>query len=796
MKFNLLIAVFLLFSVVTVAQDISTCSHRKTSRTAVTGQALDYDVSHIGIYIDSINFSGQQLQAMASITVKAVAVPVSQVNFDLLGFNIDSISISGYGNTYTYNDTVITINISPVLAIGDSAVVNIYYHGSPAQDQSGWGGFYFSGTYAFNLGVGFDAEPHNYGRAWYPCIDNFTSRSLYDFYISTPATSKAFCNGILQQSTVLPNGRIQWHWKMSQTIPSYLVSMAVAPYYTLQRTSNGIPVEWAALPTDTPLVLGTFATLDTALSSYITAYGPYPFDKVGYCLIPFNSGAMEHASSIHIGRAFVNGSNTYATLWAHELSHMWWGDKVTCATAEDMWLNEGFATYNEAFYTEKVSGIVAYRDWIRINHRKVLQFAHTPAQDGSYLTMNNIPHTNTYGFHVYQKGADVVHTLRNYMGDSAFFAGTKQYMNSKAFSAATSADLRDELTAGSGINMNRFFDDWIFTPGFPHFSIDSAYVISGGLDHVYLFTRQRSKGNNHIYSMPVEITFSDGIQDTTVTIIIDSLTNSYHIPLLMLPTWMALDRNEKVSDAIVANERIITSTAVVIVNETNVTLYVQNLGVSPSLVRIEHHFVPPDPFLQSNPGIRLSDYHYWSVNGNFTNGFLTKGLFVYDGSTNGTTGYLDNTFITGSEDSLVFLYRPGAGFNWQVLQGITHAMGTSPTDKRGSFTVDTLLIGEYTLGYYDYTVGISENTDKTPAYLTITPNPGTGEFHLSSSLPHDGINEIIIYDSGGREVIRNSNLRSNEEWVVQLGNKTSGLYNAVLFKDNNRISSLQFVLSK
>lgn len=264
----------------------------------------------------------------------------------------------------------------------------------------------------------------------------------------------------------------------------------------------------------------------------------------------------------------------------------------------------------------------------------------------------------------------------------------------------------------------------------------------------------------------------------------------------MLPTWMALDRNEKVSDAIVANERIITSTAVVIVNETNVTLYVQNLGVSPSLVRIEHHFVPPDPFLQSNPGIRLSDYHYWSVNGNFTNGFLTKGLFVYDGSTNGTTGYLDNTFITGSEDSLVFLYRPGAGFNWQVLQGITHAMGTSPTDKRGSFTVDTLLIGEYTLGYYDYTVGISENTDKSPAYLTITPNPGTGEFHLSSSLPHDGINEIIIYDSGGREVIRNSNLRSNEEWVVQLGNKTSGLYNAVLFKDNNRISSLQFVLSK
>jgi hypothetical protein len=93
-------------------------------------------------------------------------------------------------------------------------------------------------------------------------------------------------------------------------------------------------------------------------------------------------------------------------------------------------------------------------------------------------------------------------------------------------------------------------------------------------------------------------------------------------------------------------------------------------------------------------------------------------------------------------------------------------------------------------------LAFTENIDKSPVYLTITPNPGTGEFHLSSSLEHAGMNEIIIYDSGGREVVRNSNLRSNEDWVVQLGNKTSGIYNAVLFKDNNRISSLKFVLSK
>ena len=107
--------------------------------------------------------------------------------------------------------------------------------------------------------------------------------------------------------------------------------MAVGPYYTLVDTMSSIPVEIACLAIDTTKVKSTFTNLDTTVSKFISAYGPYPFEKIGYCLIPFNSGAMEHASSIHIGRVFVNGSQTYSTLWAHELSHMWWGDKVTCS---------------------------------------------------------------------------------------------------------------------------------------------------------------------------------------------------------------------------------------------------------------------------------------------------------------------------------------------------------------------------------------------------------------------------------------------------------------------------------
>ncbi len=768
--------------------------HRGIEKTAL---ATDYRVSHINLHIDSILFGSQQLFGRAGVTMVGDPASFTSASLDLLGFTIDSVFAAGYSVVHSYNDTVLTMQFSPAVPQGDSLEVWVHYHGTPAQDASGWGGFYFSGTYAFNLGVGFAADPHNYGRAWFPCVDNFTSRNTYDFHITTAGTSKAFCNGILQSSVTNPDGTITWHWKQNQTIPSYLASMAVAPYYTLDRTSNGIPVQWAAMPIDTNAVLLTFSNLDTTVAAFIDTYGPYPFDKIGYCLVPFNSGAMEHAASIHIGRAFVNGSQTYATLWAHELSHMWWGDKVTCETAEDMWLNEGFASYNEAFYTKIVSGENAYRDWIRTNHRKVLQFAHTPAQDGSYLTLNSIPHAYTYGYHVYQKGANIVHTLRNYMGDQSFKSGCQAYMANRAYNHASSADLRDELTAGSGIDMTRFFDDWVFTPGFPHFSIDSVVYVPGGLDHYFIYTRQRSKGNgNHLYEMPVEINFTDGITDTTVRVVIDSVTNMFHIPLYYAPTWVVLDRFGKVSDARVANEKTILTTGNHLIAETGVTLNVTTVSTPPSLVRVEHHFVAPDPFQSSNPGIRLSDYRYWKIDGMTEPGFLTKGTFVYDGSVSVTTGYLDNTFITGTEDSLILLFRTGPGSDWNMVTSFTRNTGPSLTDKKGSITVDTLLLGEYTLGYYDYTVGINNMEPVNTGLISVSPNPSRDTFLFSFSKPLSHESELKIIDMGGRLVYESTINRGEISATWNCLHIPSGVYYALLQEKGKRKASVKILVNR
>ncbi|MEO5570038.1 MAG: M1 family aminopeptidase [Bacteroidia bacterium] len=766
-----------------------------TNNAAASQPGDTIHVAHYKISVDTINFSAHTIRANTELTVVAKVNNVTTIYLSLLQLNIDSIIVNNLQVFYVYDDTTLTIPTITPLNTNDTAVVRIYYNGAPKTDASGWGGFYFSGTFAFNLGVGFAAIPHNLGKVWFPCLDNFTDRATYEFYINTPNTSKAFCNGELVSEIVNTNGTKTWYWRLNLPIPTYLACMAVAPFYTLTRTSNGIPVEWACLITDTINTLNTFQHIDTVLGAYINAYGTYPWNKVGYTEVPFNSGAMEHATAITIGKAFINGSLTYETLWAHELSHMWWGDKVTCKTSGDMWLNEGFATFNEAFTTENIYGIIPYKNWIRSNHHKVVQFAHVPQNDGAYLTMNNIPEDHTYGFTVYQKGGDVVHTLRNYLSDSLFFAGSKYYMNQFAYGNADSYDLRDALTAGTGVDMTRFFDDWVFTPGFPHFSIDSVVYVPGGLDHYFVYTRQRSRGNpNHIYSIPVDITFSNGLMDTTVTIQIDSATQMFHIPLVGVFDWVALDRSEKISDANVDYEKTATIGANVLI-ETNVTLNVSNTGSASSIVRVENNYVTPDGFKQSNPGIRLSDYHYWKVDGIFSTGFSSNATFNYDGTISATTGYLDNTLITGIEDSLVILYRQGTSDDWSIVNGYTVTFGASHVDKKGSIIIDTLKKGEYVFGYYDYTVGVSNISNTKNYSFSVQPNPSSGIYNFYFDLKRLNHATLRIFDERGTTVLDTA-LKSNQtSFLWDAGKFSKGIYFVLLRVNGEKIAVQKVVLT-
>ena len=754
------------------------------------------DVCRYEIHLNDINYTTKNIVANTLVTFTVHNSNVSQIDLSLEQFIIDSIIQNGQVLTYNYNDTLLQINLNAPMNAGDTSTISIAYHGITHTEASGWGGFHIDANYAFNMGVGFETDPHNYGRCWFPCVETFTDKATYEFFIVTNYGKQAYCNGLLNALITNSNNTLTWNWIMNQPIPTYLASVAVGPYTSWQRIYHGIPVEIACTTSDSAAVSASMIHLNDVLGYFINAYGNYAFDKVGYCLVPFNAGAMEHATSIHIGKAYFNGLLTYETLWAHELAHMWWGDKVTCETAADMWLNEGFASFNEAYITEQLYGSDAYKAYNLSNHKGVLQFSHIT--DNGYLPLNNIPMSCTYGPTVYNKGADVARTLRHYLGDSLFFVGCKNYMNSRQYANGNSYQLRDDITNATNINVNRFFDDWVFTPGFPHFSIDSITKVSNGSNWNYqLFTKQKSKGNTHIYEMPVKITAYDYLNnyDTTFTVLINQLTQSFTLTNSHMFDEFYVDVNDEMADAQIDVRKVITgpitSNTGVSFSEVNMSATITNAPAGDNLLNITHHFVAPDAFQSPQP-IRLSDYRYWSVGGNFPNGFRAKANFLYNGSANMSTGHLDNTLITGLEDSLVLLYRSGASEDWQIQTNCILVKSGSATDKIGYFTVDTLKKGEYCLGYRDFSVGISNSNSEKINYLTVSPNPSSDTFCIKLNGLTKNNYVISIYDVAGKEIYNNS-INQNTTVTWQPKNIKKGIYLINLISDGKIIDSKKVV---
>lgn len=702
---------------------------KNTLRTASSVYKLS-DTLDVLKYTITLNFDSITLPTVAARTIRGNTVVqvkpkingINKITFMLLKLTVDSIKVNNTLATFSYNDTLIRVNTAS-LTTNDTVNIQVFYKGKPQQDPK-FGGFYYQNPYIYNIGVGFKANPHSFARVWFPCIDEFTDRAYFEFFVTTIPTHKAFCNGLLQNVTTNSNGTKTWHWKLNQTIPVYLAAVAVADYATLNRISQGIPVQFGARPSDTTAVKNMFIRLDTAVKYDIQRWGPHVWDKIGFIFVPFTGGAMEHATSIHMTSLAI--STAYEFLYAHELAHHWFGDYVTCETEGDMWLNEGWAAYNEAMFMEVAYDTIKYKDYVRTNHRQVLHLTHTPLKDSGYYALSGVPHSLTYGSTVYDKGADVVHTLRYYMGDDKFFPAVKHYLSTYGFQNTNSVQLRDALSAHSGIDLTDFFTNWVFNPGFPHFSIDSTKVIhkGGGIYDAIVYVRQRLKGAPNLFTMKVPISACSGPnQHVTQTFIINQAKQAVTITNIPFnPTWFAIDRWEKVSDAISDFEATINTTGTFVMKETNVTLNTLNIGDGTARVRVTHDWVAPEGTIAHN-NILLSDYHYWTVSGHFPANFVTQGTFRYDGSLT-NTGYIDNTFIDGTEDSLVAMYRKDATEPWRILTNATVLPGTNKFDKRGSFRVDTLKPGEYALG--KKVEPISSNIYFTPDNITtikIYPNP-------------------------------------------------------------------------
>jgi hypothetical protein len=752
--FLLLSSIFLAFS----SKGQFRCQDLKASSFPLVGPSIDYnsrsdtfDILHTHLNLDIRSTSSFVAETQLRIYTK---LPSSKLRLDLLNFNVDSVAISGKTlQSFTRNNPFLEINANNGFAQGDSFLVKVFYRGTPATDASGWGGWHNANAYSFNLGVGFQANPHVYGRSIFPCFDNFVEKSTFSSSVLTLSPKKGVCSGNLISETT-QNGEITTSWELTDPIPSYLFAVAVSDYLKWSHTTVGlngsIEVAVYGRSTDTANIRNSFRNIDSIFAAFEQYFGPYPWQRIGYSITTI--GAMEHATSIHFPRNLVDGSLNGEDIIAHELAHHWFGNLVTCERAEDMWFNEGWAEYCSHLYEEYVYDRARYLKTVRENRDYVLRFA--AIRDNGHKALSNIDQDYTYGQHIYQKGAMVAHNLREYMGDSLFFGSLRSLFAQKAFGNLSIDGFQSFLENYSSLNLDPFFDGWVHQAGYPGFEIDSIYISPNSIgNQVQLRIQQKTYAAPQWYKeVPLTLKLMDSSGNTdyvqTLSSSIGEFTSLQFTTPLTDVQSVVIDPVGLVLMAQSTEERSYTQAGTESLSNLHFNLDIQTVG-SPASLAITHHWVAPDPLKLNASNFRLSPNHFWSVDGNWDSDFLSKALITFDGRI--SSAGLDADLLKSGEDSLLLFYRANPSDDWMVYPHYQKDMQGSNFNKVGLMRLSELLKGQYCFANGNPSISIGEISKEETDTLVLYPNPAKDK--LSIELPESVRPKklsILLYDQTGR----------------------------------------------
>ena len=431
---------------------------------------------------------------------------ISSVEFDLTdSLSVDSVWYHQTKITFTHSGDVLHINFGGSIAEGAIDSVSVFYQGKPPNDGSG--SFVQSKHDSIPI-IWTLSEPYG-ARDWWPCKQNLQDKiDSLDVIITTPDSFRAASNGLLVEEIQAGNNKI-YHWRHRYPIATYLVCFAVtnyASFYLYVPFGNDtLPVLNYLYPEDTTVLKSQTELVIPCMQLYDSLFGLYPFSKEKYGQVEFGwVGGMEHQTMTFMGNF---GFETIA----HELGHHWFGDKVTCASWGDIWLNEGFAVYLSGLCYEHISP----EWWVPFKQSRIGGACADPS--GALFCYDTADVSQIFsGHNVYAKGAMVLHMLRWKLGDSVFFAGLRSYLQdpSNAYAFASAANLKNHLENESGLNLDNFFNEWVYGRGYPSYQITWSQDFSNHVDLV--LGQKQSDPSVAFFDMPVPIKFKSATRDTTL----------------------------------------------------------------------------------------------------------------------------------------------------------------------------------------------------------------------------------------------------------------------------------------
>ncbi|MDM7916406.1 MAG: M1 family metallopeptidase, partial [Candidatus Eisenbacteria bacterium] len=489
-----------------------------------------FDAQDLRLAID-IDFDSRTIEASARHRFLATA-PLDTLVLDLTdSLAVDAVLRSDRPLAFSHAGGLLSIALAPPLSPGDTGSVTVLYHGRPP--RTALLGFAFETRDDGSPGAYTLSEPDG-ASSWWPCKDVPSDKMTATIDLTVPDTLWAGSNGRLVSDEVAA-GRRRQVWRESHPIAPYLVSIACTNYARFGGTfvsQDGIemPLLFLAWPEDSADAAASWGRTAAMLAAFEDRFGPYPFLSEKYGMAEFSwGGAMEHQTLSSMGAYSIDGTDGNDWIVAHEMAHQWWGDDVTCADFDHIWLNEGFARYAEAIWFESQGGIEAYRDWMRRMWR--------PSFPGAI-----VPPDYLFNSTVYLKGAWVLHMLRGILGDEAFFDVLSLYRSRHSGGAATTEDLIRAAETVAGRSLRWFFDPWIYGTGRPAYL--TSWTTDPGPEGTAIELTIEQTQPEPPFRMPIEVEIEDALGSYRVRVDDSLRVQTFRIAIRMPVEGTRLDPDD------------------------------------------------------------------------------------------------------------------------------------------------------------------------------------------------------------------------------------------------------------
>ncbi len=722
------------------------------------------DILNYAISLDLTGFSQKIIKASCEVSFTAKDDGIEILPLDLLNLTIDSVTWQGTQLDFDYDGLLVNIHLSQPVNPGEVEEVVVYYRGQPTADPSGFGGFVFENNIGYNLGIGLSSNPYNFGRSWHPCFDNFVERATYDINIITNDGRKGYAIGDFLGEIDLGGGETLRQYRMSQPLPTYLVGVAASNYAEVHQTHTGAygtyPMLLVGKPADTTNMKSAFTYLGDAVDNLEAWFGPYIWGQVGYVMT--TAGAMEHSTLVAYPNFIIGGGPTFNMnrLMAHELGHHWWGNMTTLSCPSDMWIKEGNAEYSAHLFTEAVFGKEAFVKQVKDNHYNiVLRQAHL--DDNGFWPLSGIPYEHTYSTHTYNKGASNMHNLRGYLGDTLFQKGMTSVLENFLYQSIDATQFRDQLTVSTGVDMTSFFNDWIFSPGFALYELDSVKIEPTAIPEDWkatVYVQQKLRAAPHFHTnVPLEITFFDENWNThSATIMVSGEFSEVELTIPFEPAWQILNDGNTLNLARMQSRTVVKSPGDITLPYCELVNFKALEVPDSALVSFVHYWGAPDPIEPNPNGVVMSGTHYWRYGGIIPDGFKARVFLPYKGN---NTNDFDYDLLSVADDSLLMLvWRPDAATPWLKYPFYKQQAigGTS-----GFMRIDTLLPGDYAFAMGTLPVATAvADFEAQQVDLTIFPNPAGDIFTIQAVLPAGSEAMATLFDTMGRAV-RSETIQTN-----------------------------------